>query len=128
MSGRTLIGASVSLRALGLVVTLVTVLVLAAAIAISPASAASGGSKPCASVTGGKWTFGPYSGTKWQVYVTGSVTCGTGKTWVPRGTRQTSSRPQGPLGWHCVKSPISGACSHPNSSHQFSWAILYKKP
>jgi hypothetical protein len=110
MSGRTLTGANVSLRGLGLMVMLVPVLVLAVAISISPASAASGGSKPCATVTGGRWTFGPYSGTKWQVYVTGSVTCSTGTTWVPRVTRQTSSRPQGPLGWHCVKSSVAGAC------------------
>jgi hypothetical protein len=128
MGCRGLTGTSVSLRRLGLLMVLMSVFVLAVAISTSPASAAPSGSKPCATVTGGKWSFGPYSGTKWLVFVTGSVSCAMGKTWVPRITRQTSSTPKGPRGWHCVKSPISGACSHPNSSHQFSWAIAAKKP
>jgi hypothetical protein len=127
MSRRTSTGATISPRRLGLLLVLVSLLVLAVAFSTVSASAARGGSKPCATVTGGKWTLGPYSGTKWQVYVTG-VSCAMGKTWVPRVTSQTSSKPKGPAGWHCTKTPVSGACSHPNSSHQFSWAILAKKP
>ena len=99
-------GTSVSWRTLRLLVASLATLVLAAAISTGPASAAHRGSSPCATVTGGRWTLGPRSGTRWQVYVTGSVSCAMGKTRVPRVTRQASSSPHGPPGWHCVKSPI----------------------
>jgi hypothetical protein len=97
-------------------------------IAVLPAAAARAGSSPCGSITGGKWAVGPYTGDKWLVYVTGNVSCTLGKTWVVRITRQPGNTANGPSGWTCKKTPLSGACAHPNSSHQFSWAILAKKP
>jgi hypothetical protein len=121
MSRRDLTHRSVSLRKLGLLTVFVSAVIVAAPLA-SPSDAASRGSSPCATVAGGKWSMGPLTGNKWQVYVTGTVSCAMGKSWIARVTKGKA----GPAGWHCAKSPLSGACSHPNSSHQFAWAILAK--